>query len=209
MRTVIVCLGDSLTAGVGSTPDAHHTWPDFLAARLVAERGSGNTFAVVNQGYSGNRLLRDGCGESALARFDRDVLAQAGVTDVIVFEGINDLAGAAFGEREDASPQEIVSAYRQMIRRAHDAGLRIHGATLTPFGGSAAYTPDGEAARAEVNAFVRSGGEFDGVFDFDAAVRDDAAPTRLSPRYDSGDHIHLTDAGYEALANAVDLLRLR
>jgi lysophospholipase L1-like esterase len=201
---VVVCLGDSLTDGVGSTPDSHHAWPSLLAARLV--RRGGSPFAVVNHGYAGNRLLHDGCAERALARFDRDVLGTPGVTDAIVFAGINDIGTPTLGRPHEAvTAEEITAAHRRLIARARGAGLRIHGATLTPFKGSDVHTPEGEEKRRAVNDFIRQGGEFDAVLDFDAAVRDDAAAPGLLPQYDAGDHVHLNDAGYEALANAVDL----
>jgi lysophospholipase L1-like esterase len=202
---LVVCLGDSITDGVRSTPDAHRAWPDVLAARL-AEHRHGRPFAVVNQGYAGNRLLRDRCGTSALARFERDVIAQRGVTDVIVFEGINDIGMPTFGlPEEHVTAEEIVAGYRRLVARAHDAGLRIHGATLTPFEGAEAYTPAGEAKRQVVNEFIRGRWELDAVFDFDAAVRDDTNPRSLLWRYDSDDHVHPNDAGHAALADAVDL----
>ena len=159
--------------------------------------------AVLNAGIGGNRLLNEGNGPSALARFDRDVIAQTGVTHVIVLEGINDIGQA----RQNASPSaaELIAAHRQLIERAHSQGIKIYAGTLTPFEGANYWTPEGEAKRQALNDWIRTGKAYDGFFDFDAAVRDPNLPTRSLARYDPGDHLHLNAAGYQALANAIDL----
>jgi lysophospholipase L1-like esterase len=199
-RTV-VALGDSITDGLASTPDANHRFVDFLAARL---RPSGRS--VVNAGISGNRVLDDLGGVSALARFDRDVLAQPGVRYLLFTEGINDIGMDSFGE--DVPVDRIVRGLRQIVLRAHAQGLKVVGGTLTPYGQATSplkYTELGEKKRRELNQWIRTSGEYDGVVDFDAALRDPADPSRLLPAFDSGDHIHPNDAGYKAMAEAVDL----
>jgi lysophospholipase L1-like esterase len=196
----IVAFGDSITDGTRSTPDTNSRWPDVLARRLAAAR---KPFAISNQGIAGNRLLGDGAGVSALARFDRDVLLQTGASYVVVLEGINDIGIARSNPTPAAA--DLVGAHRQMIERAHAQGLTIIGATLTPFEGAAYFTTEGEAKRQALNAFIRSGGGYDGVIDFDRITRDPAAPTKLNPAYDSGDHLHPNDAGYKAMGEAIDL----
>jgi lysophospholipase L1-like esterase len=200
----IVTIGDSITDGTASTLDANNRWPDHFARRLAT---AGIRMAVLNAGIGGNRVLNDGNGPSALARFDRDVIAQTGVTDVIVLEGINDIGQA----RQNASPSatHLIAAHKQMIERAHARGLRIYGATLTPFEGAAYWTAEGEAKRQLLNDWIRDGHAYDAVFDFDLAVRDPDHPTRALARYDPGDHLHLNAAGYQAVANTIDLTRFR
>jgi len=200
----VVTVGDSITDGTASTIDTNNRWPDHLAPRLSK---AGIPLAVMNAGIGGNRVLAEGNGPSALARFDRDVIAQTGVTHVIVLEGINDIGQA----RQNASPSasDLIAAHRQMIERAHARGLRIYGATLTPFEGASAFTPEGEAKRQALNEWIRTGKAYDGFFDFEAAVRDPEHPTKTLARYDPGDHLHLNAAGYEALANSIDLKLLR
>ena len=205
----IVCLGDSITDGTNSTPDTNSRWPNFFAARLL-RKGAGNRLhdaGVMDQGISGNRLYHNVAGPNTLSRFDRDVLAQAGATDVITLIGINDVGFSGFLPAEAECAEDLIAAYRQLIARAHDAGLRIFGCTLTPFAGVGApyYSDEGEAKRQAVNNFVRTGGEFDGVIDFEAAVRDTQSPPHILPQFDSGDHLHPSDAGYQALANAIPL----
>jgi lysophospholipase L1-like esterase len=201
----VVALGDSLTDGTGSTRDANHRWPDLLADRLrtlPATRRPG----VLNAGIGGNRLLHDGTGPSALARLDGDVLTRAGVRVLVVLEGVNDLNHTP---PEALDPAPVLAAYRTITARAHAHGVRVVGATLTPYAGHRAWTPAREATRQRINAVLRAGGLFDAVADFDAAVRDPDRPERLLPAYDSGDHLHLDDAGLRALAGAVDPARLR
>jgi lysophospholipase L1-like esterase len=202
----IVTLGDSITDGTNSANDANHRWPNFLATRL-AERHM--NVAVVDQGIGGNRVLHDVAGPNALARFDRDVLAQTGVSYVTVLLGINDIGHSTGAQGVVVSADEIIAGHHQMIERAHEMGLKIIGCTLTPFEGASYFTPEGEAKRAAVNKFIRSGGAYDGVIDFDAAVRDPNHPTRFLTTFDSGDHLHPNDAGYQAMANAIDLSLFR
>ena len=209
--STIVALGDSITDGDGSTPDANRRWPDYLAQRLANPTCSvclPTTF-VVNAGISGNRLLRYGAGPSALARFDRDVLSTPGGRYVILLEGINDI-GYDDETGVVVTVNDLIASYRQLIRRAHSKGLYIYGGTLTPFHASvydpfAAPRPDHESLRQSVNGWIRTSGEFDAVIDFDATVRDPAAPVQLLAIYDSGDHIHPSDVGYQAMANAISL----
>ena len=193
-------LGDSITDGTASGTDTNNRWPDQLARRLL---GANLRVAVLNAGIGGNRVLGDGNGVSALARFDRDVLAQPGVRHVIVLEGINDIGGA----RDNPSPgaRDLIAAHRQLIERAHAHGLKIYGATLTPFEGANYYTAAGEAKRQALNDWIRTGKAYDAVFDFDAAVRDPAHPARTLPQYDAGDHLHLNAAGYKVVADTIDL----
>ncbi|MFY4717106.1 SGNH/GDSL hydrolase family protein [Streptomyces sp. LaBMicrA B280] len=190
----VVAFGDSLTDGTGSTPDTDHRWPDRLAARL-RDHGLG----VLNAGISGNRLLRDGTGPSALTRLDADALDRAGARILVVFEGINDIKGLPPAN----DPAAYADAYRTLVSRAHARGIRVVGVTLTPFRGYAAYTDGREDVRQRVNAFIRTGGAFDAVADADAIVRDPAEPTRIRPAYDPGDHLHFTDAGMAAVAETV------
>jgi lysophospholipase L1-like esterase len=199
--SAVVTFGDSITDGARSTADTNNRWPDQLARRLAAKKGAG--VAVLNAGISGNRVLGDGAGVSALARFDRDVLMQTGVTHVVVLEGINDIGIA----RNNPSPSadDLIAGHKQLIERAHARGLKIYGATLTPFEGAPYYTPEGEAKRQMLNKWIRSSGAYDGVIDFDMITRDPAAPTKFLPAYDSGDHLHPGDAGYKAMGDAVDL----
>ncbi len=206
---VIATLGDSITDGFASTPGANRRWPNLLSDRLAA-RGGRNVLTVINQGISGNRLLFDNTGPNALARYSRDILSQPGLEYVIVLEGINDIGqpGSFQPASQAVSAEDIIAAHRQLIARAHEKGVRIIGATLTPFEGTifpGYFTPEGEAKRQLVNNFIRTSGEYDGVIDFDAAVRDPARPGRMLPAYDSGDHLHPGDAGYQAMANAIDL----
>jgi lysophospholipase L1-like esterase len=201
----IVTYGDSITDGTRSTPDTNGRWPDQLARRLLQKPGNAK-LAVVNAAIAGNRLLSEGAqtaGINALARMDRDVLAEAGVTHVIVMEGINDIGGA----RQNPTPgaADIIAAQEQLIARAHAKGLKIFGATLTPFDGAAYFTPEGEAKRQAVNTWIRTSKAYDGVIDFDAVVRDPANPSKILPAYDSSDHLHPNDAGYLAMGNSIDL----
>ena len=207
----IVALGDSITDGHGATTNGNDRWTDVLAARLQASRQTRN-LGVSNQGIGGNHLLTDGLGPNALARFDRDVLAQASVHWLIVFEGVNDLGGLArTGEVSQAEHathvRRVVAAYEQIVARAHAHGIRVIGATITPYVGSDYYHPGplSEADRQEANAWIRVPGHFDGVIDFDAVVRDPRQPDRLLPAYDCGDHLHPSPAGYKAMGEFIPL----
>jgi lysophospholipase L1-like esterase len=216
----VVVLGDSISDGVGSTLDANQRWPDLLANRLNAKGAKG--WGVVNMGISGNRVLADGAGVSALARFDRDVLSTPGVKTVVLFEGVNDL-GFSYGHFEGpmaevlkslatgskATAESLIAGYRQLIARARARGLKVLAATITPYGSAFYYSPEGEAVRQAVNTWIRTGGEVDGVLDFDAVIRDPNAPTQMKDGLHSGDHLHGSDAGYAAMAAAVDLALFR
>lgn len=207
-RDVIVALGDSITDGNGSTPDQDRRWPDYLAATM-ARKG----IAVVNAGISGARLLGDRMGANAAARFAPDVLDQPGLATVVVLLGINDIGwpGSAFAPDEPPmTAPRMIAAYRQLIAQARARGVRIIGATLPPFDGAlhgtpfdGYYTPAKDGIRRDINRWIRDSGEFDTVTDLDAALRDPQHPARLLPRFDSGDHLHPGDAGYEAIAAAV------
>lgn len=201
---VIVTIGNSITDGLGSTRNMNRRWPNILADRLLASGEPPK--GVANAGISGNRVLSPGTGPSALARFDRDVLSQPGVTHVVVLEGINDIGRAA----EPVTADEIIYGLHQLADRAHERGLLIIGATLTPAGPRpTAFTPEMETKRSTVNAWIRSSGVFDGVIDFDAATRDPSDPKQMQKAYDSGDHLHPSDAGYKAMADAIDLSLFR
>ncbi|WP_229507705.1 SGNH/GDSL hydrolase family protein [Massilia sp. Dwa41.01b] len=224
----IVALGDSITDGAVTTVDANRRWPDLLALRLQTTRDQAGARAVaalralngrlgiVNRGIGGNRLLRDPgeqplFGRAALARFDRDVLATAGLRYLIVLIGINDIGHPGTGTipaSEAVSAQDLIAGYRQLIARAHAKGIPVYGATLTPFEGTVFpgyYTPEKETVRQAVNNWIRSSDEFDAVIDFERVVRDPAHPTRMLPAYDSGDHLHPNDLGMQAMANAIPL----
>jgi lysophospholipase L1-like esterase len=203
-RTVstVAALGDSITSGVGSTENADHRWPDLLADRLRALPPS-RRLAVTNEGISANQVLKDGVGRSGRTRLVQDVFTKPGVRTVILFEGVNDIGTGG------ASADALIAGYRDMVAKAHAAGRCLIGATITPFGGSVYLGDKNEAVRQEVNAFIRTSGVFDGVVDFDRATRDPDDPTRLLPADDSGDHLHLSDAGYQAIADSVDLNLLR
>jgi lysophospholipase L1-like esterase len=203
-RHVVVAFGDSLTEGAFSTIDSFTSWPDRLAERLQQNRTT-QDWSVVNAGIGSNRLLYSHPGMSALARFDRDVLSVPGAAAVIILEGINDIQ---YGHRipsEAVTSQEMIDALRQLIVRAHIHGLRAIGATLMPFGGSTDYTDENEKMRDAVNSWIRSSGEFDGVIDFDAATRDPNEPTHLLRELEAAGHLHLNDAGYVRMGDAIDL----
>ena len=199
----VIALGDSITDGYRSTPDADHRWPDYLAARLLRLPAPFRT-GVANEGISGNEITADGAGVSAQARLDRDVLAQPGARTVIFVEGINDI-----GNGVATSAAQLIAADEQIIARAHADGLRVLGGTLVPFAGAGYYSAQKETVREALNSWIRAGGAFDGVVDFDARLRDPANPTAMLPAYDSGDHLHPNDAGYRAMADAVDLDAVR
>jgi lysophospholipase L1-like esterase len=198
----IVTFGDSITDGAVSTPNTDRSWPSFLARRLAASGGA--NIAVLNQGISGNQLLRDGAGVNALARFDRDVLAQPGVKWLMLLEGINDI-GIGSMSNMPVSADDLIAAQKQLIERAHEHGIKVIGCTLTPYGGAAYASESGEQVRMAVNQWIRSSGAFDALVDFEAATRDPDHPKQFRPGFNNGDHLHPNDAGYEAMANAIDL----
>jgi len=230
----IVAFGSSLTDGDGSTRDTNRRWPDVLAERLQKEGGSAAALGVLNEGVIGNRLLSDSdsprqaggpfgavieryggaLGQAGLARFERDVLAQAGVRYVILGLGVNDILfpGSFIPSTESVSAQSVISGNRQLIARAHKRGIRAIGTTIPPFENAlwvspsiSFSTPEKEKVRQEVNAWIRNSGEFDGVIDFDAAVHDPSHPTQILPSFDSGDHLHVNNAGNIAQGNAISL----
>jgi lysophospholipase L1-like esterase len=195
----VVAFGDSITDGDRSTTGANRRWPDLLAERLL-RMPAPKHLGVMNAGISGNRVLTDGSGQSAQARFDRDVLAQPDVSTVVVMEGVNDL-------RWDlaTTPADLIGPYRQLVARAHARGVCVVGGTIPPWEGGSRWSPAKDDVREAVNAWIRGSGELDAVVDFDAALRDPQRPARMLPAYDSGDHLHPGDAGYAAMAAAVDL----
>jgi lysophospholipase L1-like esterase len=200
---VVVAFGDSITDGLKSTSNANRRWPDYLARRLQ-ELGAAGRAGVVNRGISANQLLRTEpgallAGRAGLERYERDVLATPGVRAVIVLIGINDISYYS------ASQPSLADGYRQLIARGRARGIKVYGATLLPFEGSPYYTATREAIRQSVNRWLRTSAAFDGVVDFDAAMRDPARPTRLLPAIDSGDHLHPNDQGYQRMANVVPL----
>ncbi len=208
----VVALGDSITDGHGATTNGNDRWTDALARRLQQSPATRN-IGVSNQGIGGNHLLTDGLGPNVLARFDRDVLATAGVRWLIVFEGVNDLgalarSGEATPAEHTALVQRIIGAYQQVIARAHAHGIEVIGATITPYVGSDYYHPAAanEADREAVNTWIRASGHFDAVVDFDQVVRDPAQPDRLLPAFDCGDHLHPSPAGYKAMGEAIPLV---
>lgn len=214
-----VALGDSITDGFGSKQGEYNDWPDVLADRLAAAKKA-PPMAVLNEGIGGNRILHEVAGVNALARFDRDVLAHPGVVNLIVMEGINDIGWPNMKPRvpkdgraplanpfaaQTVTSEDIIVGLKQIIDRAHQHGIRVFGATLTPYEGADYFTPAGEIAREAVNDWIRTSGAFDAVFDFDAAVRDPAHPSRFREEYQEGDHLHPSVAGYKAMADAIDL----
>ena len=212
----IIAFGDSITDGARSTVDANHRWPDTLASRLLAAK---RRLAVVDMGIGGNRILHEGAaskrpqfGINALARFDQDVLAQPGVKYLVILEGINDIghAGSSAPASEAVTAEDIIAGLKQMIARAHEKDIKVIGATLTPFEGPANvqrgyWTPEKAKVRDAVNEWIRTTKDFDGFIDFDKVVRDPQNPTKVLPAFDSGDQLHPSDAGYEAMGKAIGL----
>jgi lysophospholipase L1-like esterase len=206
-RAAVVTLGDSITEGALSSANAFKGWPDRLAERLAADR-AGRRWSVVNAGIGGNRLLHDMAGPSVMARLDRDVFSVPGVKKIILLEGINDIGRPFQGGFEFEGPLsagQLIAADKQVIARAHALGIKVIGATLTPYEGAHYYDPRGETMRAALNQWIRTGGAFDGVIDFDAVMRDPGHPIAIKPGFNKYDHLHPNDAGYEAMANAIDL----
>ena len=203
---VIVAFGDSITDGFATTVDKDQAWPTLLAERLAANKSSA-MLGVVNMGISGNRVLRDGAGTNALARFDRDVLSRAGVRWMTLLEGINDITYSAIPvmANQTVTADDLIWGYRQIIEKAHLHGIKVLGATIMPVEGVATYTDKGEAVRQAVNQWIRTSGAFDAVVDFDAIVRDPSDPKRLRAEFDAGDHVHPNDRGNHAMADAIDV----
>lgn len=210
--STLVAFGDSITDGARSETGANHRWPNFLSDRLLKKPAE---IGILDAGIGGNRILHDavtnvGFGVNALARFDRDALSQPGVKYIIVLEGINDLghAGTSAPLSETVSAQDLIAGLTQLVERAHEKGIKIYGGTLTPFEGTTYtgyFTPEKEAKRKAINQWIRTSNAFDAVIDFEKAVADPASPDRMLPAYDSGDHLHPNDAGYKAMADAIDL----
>jgi len=204
----VVLFGDSITDGALSTLDKNARWPDVLAARLAADKRTAKV-GVLNEGIGGNRVLHDTTGPSALARFDRDVIAQTGVKYVVIMESINDIGHAADPDpkrRYDIiTAQDLIVGFEQLARRAHTHGIKVYGATLTPYVGAKYQSDEGEAMRQAVNQWIRTSKDLDGVIDFDKVTTDPAHPGVYLPAYDSGDHLHPKDAGYKAMGESVDL----
>ena len=204
----LVAFGDSLTEANISQPDANHRWPDQLARRVIAEWGA-QGMGIMNQGIGGNRTLNDVTGDSGLKRFDRDVLAQPGVTHVIVLLGVNDLRNKRGGPAQEATAAGLINGLNQFAIRAKSAGLKIYGGTLMPFENETftpgVWTPERDRVRLAVNQWIRTSGVFDAVVDFEAALRDPESPTKLLPKWDCGDHLHPSDAGYLHMGDVVDL----
>jgi lysophospholipase L1-like esterase len=202
----IVTFGDSITDGYNSTPDTNNRWPDHLARRLMS---GGGGFGVLNLGIDGNRVLNEIAGPAALARFDRDVLGAPGVTHVFVLEGINDLGiSSLLNDGNRPTPEQLIAGHRQLIARAHAKGLRIFASTLLPYEATAIpgyYNEEGEKVRQAFNEWMRTAKEYDGFVDFDQVMRDPSHPAKMLEKYDSGDHLHPNDAGYQAMANAFNL----
>lgn len=210
VRGTLVAFGDSITDGFHSTVNANARWPNDLARRLDSRH---DTLAVADEGISGDRVLTSDlcCGENALARFDRDVVDRAGAKEVILLMGINDIGfsvtppNPVTNPLTDVSAAQIIAGYQQIIAQAHAVGLKIFGGTLTPFKGAGYYSTAGEAKREAVNHWILTSGAFDGVIDFASVVADPSDPTMMAPQFDSGDHLHPNDAGYQAMANAIPL----
>ena len=205
-HNAVVCFGDSITDGARSTENANTRWPDVLAKRLH-DKGETATLSVLNEGIGGNRVLLEGTGPAALARFDRDVLSLSGARYLILLEGINDI-GTAFGPKGPGYPltaDDLITGFQQLAERAHTHGLKVFGATLTPYVGAGYSSPQGEAVRKAFNEWIRTSKDLDGAIDFDKATRDGSNPDVFTAAADSGDHLHPADAGYKSMGDAIDL----
>jgi lysophospholipase L1-like esterase len=202
----VVAFGDSITDGAYSTVDANHRWSDYLARRLNQSKRTAQ-LGMLDEGIDGNRVLNDGWAQNALARFDRDVVAQSAVRYLIILEGINDIGRLSHprAPADDISVQDLEMGLTQLVDRAHTHNIKVIGATLTPYKGAGYYSEKGEAVREALNQWIRTSGVFDGIVDFDAATRDPDNPQQFLPKYDHGDHLHPSDAGYEEMGNALDL----
>jgi lysophospholipase L1-like esterase len=201
-NAVVVTLGDSITEGAQSTANAFRGWPDRLAERLAAAHSK---WSVVNTGIGGNRLLRYGTGPSALARLDRDVFSVSGIKAIILLEGINDIGRGFYPPTEPVTAESLEAADRQIVERAHAKGIKVYGATLTPYKGAHYYMPEGEKVREALNQWIRTSGTFDGVVDFAPTVADKSDPLTFAPAFNLNDKLHPNDAGYQAMADAIDL----
>jgi lysophospholipase L1-like esterase len=199
----IVTLGNSITDGRGSGTNRNNRWPDILAQRLQGNTGTRN-ISVVNAGIGGNAVLRGGLGPTALARFDRDVLDRPNVKWVLLLEGVNDI-GTSTAQRADSVADGLIAAYKTLVARAQARGIKVYGCTILPFGRAGYDTPEREAARQKVNAYIRSAGAFDHVIDFDMSMRDPANPRQLLPSVDGGDHLHPNELGYQRMGGLIDL----
>jgi len=200
----VITIGDSITDGAASTIDTNQRWPDELARRLQADPKYRN-LSILNEGISGNKILLDGAGPNALARFDRDVLAQSGAKYLLILEGINDIGRLHDTADAGLTAADLISAINQMVVRAHAHGIAVIGCTLTPYHGAHYYTEKGETIRKAVNEWIRTGGVLDGFVDFEAAVRDPNHPDTFLPTVDPGDHLHPNNAGYKVMGDAIDL----
>lgn len=204
--SAIVCFGDSITDGARGSKDANLRWPDILATRLQASPKTA-TLGILNQGIGGNRILHDNTGPAAVDRFERDVLQQPGVKYVVILEGINDIGHAYDPVKtyDVVSADELIAGYKYLAARAHAHGIKVYGATLTPYGGAKYSSAAGEVVRSTLNNWIRSTKELDGVVDFDKTARDPTNPNKFLPAYDSGDNLHPNDAGYKAMGESIDL----
>lgn len=202
----VVAFGDSITDGAFAANNQNARWPDELARRLLADKRTAD-IGVLNEGIGGNRILHDNTGPSALARFDRDVIAQAGVKYIIILEAINDIGHAYDAKRpyDVVTAEDLIAGYEQMIDRAHMHGIKVYMATLTPYTGAGYMSPAGEQVRQAVNTWIRTNNQADGFIDFDKVTQDPAHPDTFLPAYDHGDHLHPSDPGYKAMGDAIDL----
>jgi lysophospholipase L1-like esterase len=202
----VVAFGDSITDGTASTPNTNQRWPDYLARRLQSDKQTRN-LAVLNEGIGGNRVLNDGWGPNALSRFDREVLALPGVRYLILLEGINDLGNAfsPVNPHDPVTAETLEAGLSQLAERAHEHGIKVIGATLTPYHGAGYSSPAGEQVRQSLNAWIRTTKVFDGVIDFDKATQSVTSPADWNPTFDHGDHLHPSDAGMKAMADSIDL----
>jgi lysophospholipase L1-like esterase len=206
----VVAFGDSITDGAYSTVDANHRWPDYLALKMSQNKETAE-LGMLDEGIDGNRVLNDGWAQNALARFDRDVIAQSGVKYLIILEGINDIGRLSHprAPADDISVQDLETGLKQLVDRAHTQHIKVIGATLTPYKGAGYYSEKGETVREALNQWIRTSGVFDGLADFDKFTRDPNNPQQFLPKYDHGDHLHPSDAGYEAMGNALNLELLK
>lgn len=204
----VVALGDSITDGTGSTDETNRRWPDVLAPRLAAEKKTA-ALSIANVGIGGNRILHEGTGPSALDRFNREVLSQPGARYVLMLEGINDIGNMHRAPADAIIEQQLIDAFTSLANQAHGKGLKFIPATILPYGGAKYFSEDGEAIRQHVNTFIRTSPFFDGCIDFDKVIRDPDHPDRMLPKYDHGDHLHPSDAGYAAMGAAIDLKLFR